>query len=188
MSTIRPLAAALTVVLSLSAVAQPLQKRLRTMLDPLYRSDTTCVGIVVHVEAPGISWSVASGKAMKGGEALDPEAPFLIAGNSKTYVSATILRLVEEGKLTLDQAVGPLLTERTRTLFTGDGYDLDAITLTHLLSHTSGLDSYTEYGYMDSSTADPKHRWTRDEQLVRTVRVGTKLAEPGDHYSFADAN
>jgi|GEM_PF-5500570 len=78
MSTIRPLAAALTVVLSLSAVAQPLQKRLRTMLDPLYRSDTTCVGIVVHVEAPGISWSVASGKAMKGGEALDPEVPFLI--------------------------------------------------------------------------------------------------------------
>ncbi|MBK8708724.1 MAG: serine hydrolase [Flavobacteriales bacterium] len=32
------------------------------------------------------------------------------------------------------------------------------------------------------------HRWTRDEQLERTVAVGTKLAEPGAHYAYTDAN
>ncbi|MBK9175943.1 MAG: beta-lactamase family protein [Flavobacteriales bacterium] len=180
----------LVIGLASGASAQSFEQRAQALLDSIYRADTTMVGVVVHVEAPdrGISWSGASGRSMKGGAPLHPEAPFLIASNIKTYVSATILRLVEEGKLKLDQPVGPLLTERTRELFAGDGYDLQAITITHLLSHTSGLDSYTEYGYQDSIIANPMRRWTRDEQLVRTVAVGTKLAEPGMHYAYTDAN
>ena len=172
------------------ASAQSLEQRAQAILDSLYRSDTTMVGLLVHVEAPdrGISWSGASGRSMKGGAALDPVAPFLIASGIKTYVSATILRLVEEGKLKLDEPAGPLLTEHTRNLFISDGYDLQAITLTHLLTHTSGMDSYTSYGYIDSIAADPMHRWTRDEQLARTVRMGTKLAEPGAYYSYTDVN
>ncbi|MEZ4788956.1 MAG: serine hydrolase domain-containing protein [Flavobacteriales bacterium] len=173
-----------------TARAQSFEQRAQTVLDSLYRSDTTMVGLLLHVEAPdrGISWSGASGRSVKGGPALDPKAPFLIASGIKTYISATILRLVEEGKLKLDQPVGPLLTEHTHDLFTSDGYDLQAITLTHLLTHTSGMDSYTNYGYIDSIAADPMHRWTRDEQLARTVRMGTKLAEPGVHYSYTDVN
>ncbi|HNR56131.1 MAG TPA: serine hydrolase domain-containing protein, partial [Flavobacteriales bacterium] len=42
--------------------------------------------------------------------------------------------------------------------------------------------------YIDSIAADPMHRWTRDEQLARTVRMGTKLAEPGAYYSYTDVN
>ena len=86
------------------AAAQTFEQRAQAMVDSIYGTDTTVVGLLVHVEAPdrGISWSGASGRSMKGGAALDPEAPFLIASGIKTYVSATILRLVEEGKLTLD--------------------------------------------------------------------------------------
>ena len=176
--------------LATSASAQTFQQRAQAVLDSVYRSDTTMVGLMLHVEAPdrGIAWSGASGRSMKGGEALHPEAPCLIASNIKTYVSATILRLVEEGELRIDQPVGPLLTEPTRALFASDGYDLEAITLTHLLTHTSGVDSYNLYGYMDSVAANPQHRWTRDEQLTRTVALGHKLAEPGVHYAYADAN
>ncbi|MBK7481603.1 MAG: serine hydrolase [Flavobacteriales bacterium] len=90
---------------------------------------------------------------------MQPEAPFLIASNIKTYVSATILRLVEEHQLNLNDPVGPLITEKSRALFTSDGYDLQAITLRHLLSHTSGLDSYTGCGYIDSIAAHPIHRY-----------------------------
>ncbi len=180
----------LLIGLATSASAQTFQQRAQAVLDSVYRTDTTMVGLMLHVEAPdrGIAWSGASGRSAKGGEALHPEAPVLIASNIKTYVSATILRLVEEGKLTIDQPVGPLLTGPTRALFASDGYDLQAITLTHLLTHTSGVDSYNLYGFMDSVIANPQHRWTRDEQLTRTVVLGHKLAEPGAHYAYADAN
>lgn len=180
----------LSIALAANANAQSFQQRAQALLDSTYRADTTLVGLLVHVEAPdrNISWSGASGRSVKGGEALQPEAPFLIASNIKTYVSATILRLAEEGKLSLDEPVGPLLTDDTRKLFESDGYDLKAITITHLLSHTSGIDSYTDYGYIDSIAAHPLHRWTRNEQLERTIAVGTKLAEPGAHYAYTDAN
>ncbi len=185
-----PAALLLPIVFVANASAQSFQQQAQALLDSIYHADTTVVGLVVHMEAPdrNISWTGASGRSGKGGAVLDPEAPFLIASNIKTYVSATILRLVEEGKLTLNDPVGPLLTERTRDLFASDGYDLQAITLTHLLSHTSGFDSYTDHGYIDSIAAKPMHRWTRDEQLERTVAVGSKLAEPGEHYSYTDVN
>jgi D-alanyl-D-alanine carboxypeptidase len=89
----------LLIGLATSASAQTFQQRAQAVLDSVYRTDTTMVGLMLHVEAPdrSISWSGASGRSAKGGEALHPEAPFLIASNIKTYVSATILRLVEEG-------------------------------------------------------------------------------------------
>ncbi len=180
----------LCIALSVNAQAQSFAQRAQAVLDSIYRSDTTVVGLLVHVEAPdrGIAWSGASGRSMKGGAALDADAPFLIASTIKTYVSATILRLVEEGRLRIDQPVGPLLPRHTRALFTSDGYDLQAITITHLLTHTSGIDSYNLYGFLDSVSAHPMHRWTRDEQLARTVALGHKLAEPGVHFAYADAN
>ncbi len=180
----------LSIVLVANVNAQSFEQHAQALLDSIYRADTTMVGLLVHVEAPdrSISWTGVSGRSEKGGAALDPEAPFLIASNIKTYVSASILRLVEEGELTLNDPVGPLITNKTRELFASDGYDLQAITLTHLLSHTSGLDSYSNYGYLDSISAHPMHRWTRDEQLERTVALGSKLAEPGEHFAYTDVN
>lgn len=193
MTHIRLLRSALPLVITCMAAstsAQSFKQRAQAVLDSIYLTDTTMVGLLVHLEAPdrSISWTGVSGRSEKGGAALQPKAPFLIASNIKTYVSATILRLVEEHQLNLNDPVGPLITEKSRALFTSDGYDLQAITLRHLLSHTSGLDSYTGYGYIDSIAAHPLHRWTRDEQLERTVAVGTKLAEPGAHYAYTDAN
>lgn len=159
------------------------------MLDSLL-IDTSYVGIMVHIEAPekNISWSGASGTSPKRGAALDPEQPALIASSIKTYVAATMLRLVEQKQLTLDAPVGPLISEKSKALFVSDGYDMNAIRIKHLLSHTSGIEDYTDPTYMVAIKNDPMHRWTRDEQLERTVAVGEKLGEPGDTYSYADAN
>lgn len=151
----------LSIGLVTNANAQSFEQRAQVYMDSTYYADTTMVGLLVHVEAPdrSISWTGVSGRSEKGGAALQPKAPFLIASNIKTYVSATILRLVEEHQLNLNDPVGPLITEKSRALFTSDGYDLQAITLRHLLSHTSGLDSYTGYGYIDSIAAHPIHRY-----------------------------
>ena len=64
---------------------------------------------------------------------------FRIASNTKTYTAATLLRLTEEGRLALDDPLARHLTAEERDLLAGDGYDLEAITLRHVLSHTSGL-------------------------------------------------
>ena len=176
-------------VFPLLVFGQSVGTRTQALLDSLL-TDPSYVGIMVHIEAPeeNISWSGSSGVSMKGGAALDPVQPALIASSIKTYVAATILRLVENGELRIDDPAGKYITEHSRTLFAKDGYDMNAITIKHLLSHTSGIQDYTDSTYLQAIDKDPKHRWTRDEQLERTVTVGDKLGEPGTTFSYADAN
>jgi CubicO group peptidase (beta-lactamase class C family) len=61
---------------------------------------------------------------------------FQVASITKTFVSAAVLLLQEEGRLSLDDPVAkhlPDLAART-------GLDTDAITIEHLLSHQAGFD------------------------------------------------
>lgn len=161
------------------------------ILDSIYLQHPSSVGIMAHVESPEneISWSGAVGfsdKAKK--HVLMPDQPALIASCTKTYVSASILRLVEAGKLQLEDPIKQLISKPTREGFTEGGYDLSKIQVKHLLSHTSGIEGYTGHGYIDVVNDDKKHRWTRDEQLSRALKVGSKLGEPGETFSYADAN
>ena len=77
----------------------PLEAKLQSALDAVYKTHPEAVGMLVHVEAPekNISWSGAAGYANKETKAtLSPDQPALIASSIKTYVAATMLRLVEE--------------------------------------------------------------------------------------------
>jgi D-alanyl-D-alanine carboxypeptidase len=149
--------------------AQSVEKRLQKLIDSVYRANPSAIGIMVHLESPelGISWSGASGHSSKAAETeLDPIQPALIASNMKTYVSAAILRLVEEGELSIHQSIDTLLTQKTKRLFESDGYNLGKIEVKHLLSHTSGILDYVSDDYIEFIDKNKTHQWTRDEQEV----------------------
>lgn len=172
-------------------VAQSIESRLQKSIDSIYSAHPSAVGIMVHVEAPesGLSWSGASGYSNQlSRTTLEADQPALIASSIKTYVSATILRLVEEGLLDIDQSIGPVLSDRTRTLFEEDGYNFTAIRIKHLLSHTSGIADYATQDYIDDKDKRPMFRWTRNAQLELAVEVGDPLSNPGEHFRYADAN
>lgn len=169
--------------------AQSLEEKLQNALDSIYKAHPASVGLMVHVESPEnqVSWSGASGLSDKK-QKLEADQPALIASSIKTYVSATILRLVEEKKLSINQPIGSLLTPKTQKLFKKDGYDFNAIQIQHLLSHTSGIEDYANQDYIDFKDKNRKYRWTRDEQLALTIKVGDPLGAPGKQFSYADAN
>lgn len=177
--------------LSTYAFTQSIETKFQAVIDSVYAAHPASVGIMVHVEAPdqGISWSGASGYSEKNtNTTLKPDQPAWIASNTKTYVSATILRLVEDGKLSIDKPIKKLLSDKTRKIFEEAGYDLDKITIKHLLSHTSGIQNYANQEYLDFIDANKQHRWTRDDQLALTVQLGPPLGKPGFTYSYTDAN
>jgi len=125
-----------------------LQTIFQSKIDSIYEKNKDAVGIIVHVEAPkqNISWSYAKGVSdIKTNEVLKHQQPVLIASNTKPYVAAAILRLVEKGQVTIDQPIKNLLSKKTRQLLEKDGYDLNAITIKNLLSHTSGIQDYVEF-------------------------------------------
>ena len=176
---------------STSFFGQAREARFQRIIDSTYQANSESNGIMVHVESPnnGVSWSGAAGYADKSNqESIEPDQPALIASCTKTYVSASILRLVEEKKVCIDQPIKDLISKKTRLLFESDGYVLDSITIAHLLSHTSGIEDYVGQDFMDFLFSDPMHRWTRDEQLEFAIRVGDPLAKPGKKYKYADTN
>ncbi|GAA4804793.1 serine hydrolase domain-containing protein [Litoribaculum gwangyangense] len=162
------------------------------ILDSIYNSNKDCVGLMVHVESPEkkISWTGAIGVADTVTKiALQKDNPILIASNTKTYIAAAILRLVEDNKITLNDAVATLISQKSREVLEKEGYNLEEIKLKHLLSHTSGIFDYAGSGeFFDFIENKPNYRWTRDEQIKLATSAGEPLGEVGMVFSYSDTN
>lgn len=174
-----------------SLLARPDTAVFRHVADAVFAANPAAVGMVVHVEAPdlGISWSYAAGLANRNtGQLLSPEMTLLVASNTKPYVAAAVLRLVEKNKLKMDQPVGNLLSDTTKKLLQQAGYRPDSITIRQLLSHTSGIRDYVDEGYFSFISIHPKYEWSRDEQIARAAGLGAPLGSPGSTFKYADIN
>jgi CubicO group peptidase (beta-lactamase class C family) len=112
-------------------------------------TDSLAEQLAAHVETHGVPGAAAG--VLVDGEAhtacvgiTNVEHPlpvtdttlFQVASITKTFVSAAILLLHEEGRLSLDDPVGTHLPD----LHARTGLDTDAITIEHLLSHQAGFD------------------------------------------------
>lgn len=132
----------------------------------------------------GVSVAVVKGRdtiVMKGyGLAdIENEVPataqtvYRIGSITKQFTSAGIMRLVDEGKLSLDDTLGKMLPS-VPARWSG-------VTLRRLLNHTSGIRSYTGIG--------PRwlRRWREDmspDTIVGLVRDDTLDFRPGARWSY----
>jgi D-alanyl-D-alanine carboxypeptidase len=91
-------------------------------------------------------WRGAGGEARPDGTPMRPETPFFVASVTKLFIATTVLQLVEEGRFTLATPMVELLPAwATPRLHVLDGVDhTPAITVRHLLGHTSGLPDFLE--------------------------------------------
>ena len=99
-------------------------------------------GLLIHVECPdrNISWSGAAGFSDKDARVpMKADQSFRIASVTKTFVASTILRLWEDGKLSLDDPVTKYISKEHTAILESGGYAVNKITIRHLLSHSSGL-------------------------------------------------
>lgn len=103
-------------------------------------------GHMIYSEARGYS-------DLETREALQPGGIFRLASVTKTPVTVAALKLVENGKIRLDQPITDFLPYFTPRLTDGTQ---PVITLPHLLTHTSGL----SYGFYET---DPDSDYKREE-------------------------
>jgi D-alanyl-D-alanine carboxypeptidase len=150
---------------------------------------------LIHVLGPDLDVEVAAGSADVGtGESLRPGARFRIASVTKTFVGAAALRLVEDGRLSLDASLEELSSPETLEVLRDGGYDTHAIALRHLLTHTSGIYDFAASaydpsivdGFDDAIARDPGHRWSRLEQIRFAIEHGRPYGEPGTLFGYSD--
>lgn len=165
---------------------------LQGLVDAAVADNEQVHAVALHVDTPllGLSWEGAAGQADPDtGRLMTTGTPFQIASNTKTFIAAGILRLWEEGRIGLDDPVAEHLLPETVEILSSDGYDLQAMTVRHLLTHTGGFFDYAgAEQYMERINADPTHRWTRREQIESTVAWGDPLAPPGEVFNYSDTD
>ncbi|PTM12045.1 MAG: hypothetical protein DA407_00115 [Bacteroidetes bacterium] len=191
MKLIRPFLILIIVTGVFSCKEKPLTKiaKLQTLIDSIYKAHPNGVGFILHVEAPdqNISWGSAVGYSNRQTkETLNKEQPGQIASITKTFVSATIFRLIENGDLNMYEPIRTLVPEKTRVLMIENGYDLDSITVAHLLSHRGGFPSMVTKKWREILKQNLQYTWTRDEQIKDALSMNERL-KIGD-FEYSDLN
>jgi D-alanyl-D-alanine carboxypeptidase len=168
-----------------------LETELQGVLDDYLGENRIAPGISACVLCPalGLDWSGAAGTAAKGDSTPMAAAhTFRIASNTKPYVAAAVLRLVEEGPLGLDESLSRHLAGVYDSLLRGDGYDTDGITIAQVLSHTAGLGDHTNDSlFVQRLFSDTLHVWTPDEQIRCLAEWREPVGAPGEKYEYSDA-
>ncbi|MEU1150979.1 serine hydrolase domain-containing protein [Streptomyces sp. NPDC005863] len=97
---------------------------------------TGAVGVAADVTSTGGHDTARAGTAEAGGpRAMPRNGRFRIGSTTKTLTASVVLRLVGEGRLSLDDTVERWLPGVVR----GNGWDGERITVRQLLRHTSGI-------------------------------------------------
>ena len=150
-------------------------------------------GIQLHIDSPKMElrWEGATGYSDREHntqrEILTPLHPMRIASNTKTFVAAAILKLWEDQSLELDVGIAQYLSLEHRSMISEKGYDLDKISVRHLLSHTSGLFDYADTEEFESAIFKNAERfWRRTEQLQMAMDSGQPYGEPGEVFRYSD--
>ncbi|HSG27240.1 MAG TPA: serine hydrolase domain-containing protein, partial [Candidatus Krumholzibacterium sp.] len=110
-----------------------------------------------------------------------------IASNTKTYTAAAILRLIEDGRLRLEDSLSAHLTAAQDSLLRSDGYDTDAMTIAMVLSHTAGLGDHSDDPRFEERIfSQPQYRWTASEKIRYLVEWRDPAGGPGERFSYSD--
>ncbi|EEM47353.1 D-stereospecific peptide hydrolase [Bacillus thuringiensis serovar pakistani str. T13001] len=104
---------------------------------------------------------------------------FRIGSVTKTFTATTVLQLVGENRLQLDDPIEKWLPG----LVQGNGYDGNQITIRQLLNHTSGIAEYLKS--KDADIMNSKKTYTAEE----IVKIGLALPpdfSPGKSWSYSN--
>ena len=105
---------------------------------------------------------------------MSSDLRFLIGSVSKQFTAAAILKLQEDGKLSVEDRLSKYISDHKSG---------DQITLHHLLTHTSGITNYTDnpvFGLtmnMETSEAD----------LIKSFQYSDLLFTPGDQFAYCNS-
>ncbi|MFF2850290.1 serine hydrolase domain-containing protein [Streptomyces sp. NPDC058001] len=138
-------------------------------------------GVTVGLWAPGKGSYVRSfGVADKAtGAPMEPNLNMRIGSETKTFTVTALLRLVDEGKVGLDDPIGKYVSGVPGG---------DRITLRELAGMRSGLFNYSEDPDFDKAlTSDPQRPFTPQELLDYSFKHPVGF-QPGEKFEYSNTN
>jgi CubicO group peptidase (beta-lactamase class C family) len=172
---------AISVLATLGAAGQGVDS-----VDPALRTqiDRIAAGVMQERGVPSASVAVVEGGKLVythayGKACIDPDKPatpdmrYSVGSVSKQFTAAAILFLQEQGKLSLDDAVGKYVPGLTRG---------DEVTIRQILSHTSGYQDFWPEDYLMAPMMKP----ATAQQIVGTWAKKPLDFEPGTQWQYSN--
>ncbi|MEV7525184.1 serine hydrolase domain-containing protein [Streptomyces sp. NPDC091371] len=156
-------------------------KSLQRQLDRLVAQDDGPPGVIAlltrgertQVYTAGVG-DIATGRPPR------PDDHMRIASIAKAFSGAVALRLVDQGRLSLDDTIGEVLPDQPSAWH--------AVTLRQLLQHTSGLPDFsTAPEFVAIISADPRHVFD-SRRLLDFVAGEPLLFRPGSLYEYSNSD
>ncbi|WP_410813507.1 serine hydrolase domain-containing protein [Micromonospora sp. 067-2] len=145
-------------------------------------------GILAELDTPSGPVAVRSGFGdVAAGTPVPWDAKFRIGSFTKPFVSATLLTLVGEGRLSLDDTVDRWLPGVVK----GNGNDGRKVTVRHLLQHTSGIPEYVQgLTYLFTRDTFEKQRLATvtPQQAVALAMTFKPDFAPGTRWNYSNTN
>ncbi|MEU2234915.1 serine hydrolase domain-containing protein [Streptomyces vietnamensis] len=143
------------------------------------KADLGLKSVILRVTVDGREVvTTALGESMTGVPAT-PAMHFRNGNIAIAYMGTALLRLVDQGRVRLDDPVGRWLP---------DLEDGDRITLRMLAASTTGLVDYVRLpAFQRAVVADPFRQWSAEE-VVRLSTSQDRWYEPGTNWSYSHAN
>jgi D-alanyl-D-alanine carboxypeptidase len=172
---------AIAVLLPVAMAAQSVDS-----IDPALRGriDRIAAGVMQQHGVPSASVAVVKGGKLvyahaygnahlNPDTAATPDMRYSVGSISKQFTAAAILMLQEQGKLSLDDAVGKYVPGLTRG---------DEVTIRQILSHTSGYQDYWPEDYLMTPMMKPSNA----QQIVDTWAKKPLDFEPGTQWQYSN--
>ncbi|MCP5165469.1 MAG: beta-lactamase family protein [Pseudomonadales bacterium] len=161
-----------------------LQQLLARTVDP-------APGVLLALHAPlqGLDFAGAAGAACReSGQLLRTDHHFRIASMSKTFTGVLFARLLEQGRISLDDCAADYLPDGVaRQIPVVAGHKVEDITLRHLLHHRAGFNDFaTSSEWFAEIAADPGRARRPEEIAAWALRHGDLVGAPGERFCYSD--
>src|SRR5580692_9366035 len=182
--TLAPLAVLLC--LAGAARAQPSQAFIESAdkLVPAALREYNVPGLAVALIRNGaVVWMKGYGLAdVASASPITPDTPFNVGSLSKTATAWGVMRLVERGKVQLDQPVDAYLKGWR---LPPSQFDAKQVTVRRVLSHTAGISNHDYHGWDPASPLPPIVDSLSGKTGTGEVRV---VAQPGTVFAYSGAD
>ena len=135
-------------------------------------------GAVLLAKGDRVLFTAAAGEATKSFHVPNNvDTKFNLGSMNKMFTSTAVMRLIEKGKLGLDDPISKYVDESWLPKSV-----TDKITIRHLLTHSSGLGSYFNGTYMKSSRA----LFRRLDDYKPLIRDDRPAFTPGSRFQYSN--
>ncbi|MEN8247523.1 MAG: serine hydrolase [Bacteroidota bacterium] len=169
----------LVLIIGNNVYAQDFESRLNSTLQTYWGNSSGIPGVGVSVITPSkdtVFTSVGIGNTITSSP-IDENSQFIVASISKTFTSALLLRMQEEGLIDINNPLSDYLSIA--------GLD-QTITIRQIMNHSSGIyDHFDSNSFWSAAVGDPYKVWTDSEVLGYSIPNGL-THQPGEKYNYSN--